>query len=103
MSDERLDLWLDAAGFEDLDAPDPTGLANVPGGEPDAGDDPWASFDVEPAQLTDAQRQFVDATSAGLGATLASGTLLATQPLDELDDDEVEIADRDVLEFDDDA
>ncbi len=96
MSDDRLDVWLTAAGFEDLerDVPaEPEGMVDV--------DDPWGALDLDPVPLTDAQRDFVDATSPALGAALAAGTLIGTSPLDALDSDEIERADEDVIEFDD--
>lgn len=112
MSDERLDLWLGAAGFDELDDPigaEPLGAQPVgtepvgdgPAGTRAPGDDPWTDADLPARPLTDAQRAFVEATSPGLGAALGGGALLARRPFDELGDDEIERADDDVIDFDD--
>lgn len=104
MSDDRLDVWLSAAGFEDLDERDiPADRVARVGDVDDVDDvdDPWGALDLDPVRLTDAQRDFVDATSPALGAALAAGTLTGTSPLDELDSEEIERADEDVIDFDD--
>jgi hypothetical protein len=100
MSGDGLDLWLEAAGFDELDELE-VGAAVTVGDDRAPGDDPWADVGVAPDPLTADQRAFVEATSPGLGAALGAGSLVAGRPFDELDDAEIGRADADVIDFDD--